>query len=246
MELVDQLWQEINRGTLNGQYPELDVDEGQRLQLQICDRWVARGDAIGGYKIGLTSGTARDSFGPGVRPFGYILESRILASGDAVTLSDLGKMGIENELVFRVGQDIRTGDATPESARAIIDGVAPGFEINQIRLNVPASNGIRLAENLTQWGIVAGRFVSPDQDYESLAVSLARNGETVETVSASGHIDDHFVSIARLVNRLHQFGRGLTKGALLITGSFTRQPVRDPARWRGDFGSLGSVELVFQ
>jgi 2-keto-4-pentenoate hydratase len=246
MELIDQLWQDINRGTLDGHYPELGVHEGQRLQLALCDRWAEQGEAVGGYKIGLTSGAARNSFGPGIRPFGYILKRRILTSGDSVRRSAIGKMGIENELVFRIGADTRTGEATPESARAIVDGVAPGFEINQIRLTTPASNGIRLAENLTQWGIVAGEFIHPDQDYESLSVSVAKDGETIETVSARDHIDDHFVSIARLINRLHQFGRGLTKGALVITGSYTRQAVREPGRWRGDFGALGSVELEVQ
>ena len=51
-------------------------DEGLRRQLaNLGDRLVA------GWKIGLTSGIARDSMGQGFRPFGYILADRVFASG---------------------------------------------------------------------------------------------------------------------------------------------------------------------
>ena len=34
-----------------------------------------------GWKVGLTSGQARDSMGAGFRPFGYILSERVFSSG---------------------------------------------------------------------------------------------------------------------------------------------------------------------
>jgi 2-keto-4-pentenoate hydratase len=158
-------------------------------------------------------------------------------------LHTIGKMGVENELVFRVAEDVQRTGVTAADAKNLVDGVAPGFEINQVRLTTPASQGIRVAENLTQWGIVFGDFVSIDQDYEQLSVTLSRDGEDLQTVAAAGHIDDHFASIATLINRLHQFDRGLSRGDLLITGAYTRASVLDPGLWQGDFGVLGQVKL---
>ena len=152
MSTVDRLWQGIQAGRIDETFPETDVDDGQRMQLQLLDKWRDQGEELGGYKIGLTSGAARNIFGVGIRPFGYVLKSRIFRSGDAVTLSDIGKMGVENELVFRVARDIKTDSATREDALSVLDGVAPGFEINQLRLTSAQSPGIRLAENLSQWG----------------------------------------------------------------------------------------------
>ena len=156
-------------------------------------------------------------------------------------------MGIENELVFRVGESISATGITREAAREAIEAVAPAFEINQRRLlSIPggqASNGIRVADNLSQWGIVTGGFVDLDQDFDNLVVSLSCDGESVQEVSANGHIDDHFTSIAALINRLHDYGRGLSRGDLIITGSFTKQPIDSPGRWCGNFGEIGQVEL---
>ena len=243
MSLADDIWLSLGSGTLEGEFPELSVDEGQRVQLDIVDRWAQAGHTVGGYKIGLTSGRARDSFGPGIRPFGYILQDRILASGAQLAIADLGRMGLENEVVFRIGADIRSNTADDRLVREIVDGAAPGFEINQIRLQSPAGNGVRVAENLTQWGIVHGEFMDPHQGFSQLAVTISENGQALESVSAEGHIDDHFVSIARLINRLDHFGRGLKKGDCVITGSFTRQSVTRAGLWLGDFGPLGTVEL---
>ena len=246
-DLEEMIWRSVHSGELDTRPPEISVHEGQRLQLRILDRWIKQGEALAGYKIGLTSGEARDAFGVGIRPFGFILQSRVLGSGDCVQRNQIGRMGIENELVFRVGESISATGITREAAREAIEAVAPAFEINQRRLlSIPggqASNGIRVADNLSQWGIVTGGFVDLDQDFDNLVVSLSCDGESVQEVSANGHIDDHFTSIAALINRLHDYGRGLSRGDLIITGSFTKQPIDSPGRWCGNFGEIGQVEL---
>ena len=244
MSTVEQLWECIQAGRIDSAFPETTVEDGQRMQLELLDKWRNQGEELGGYKIGLTSGAARDMFGPGIRPFGYILKSRIHRSGALVNLADIGQMGVENELVFRVGRDIKSDRATRNDARAAIDGVAPGFELNQLRLVSDQSQGIRVAENLSQWGIVAGEFIHLDQDYDALKVTLTRDNEVVQETQARDHIDHHFDSIASVINRLHRFGLGLSAGQLLITGSYTRQSVTAPGKWRGDFGAMGSVEIT--
>jgi 2-keto-4-pentenoate hydratase len=244
VHLIDTLWQGMRTGTLPTTLPEASIDEGQRLQLELLQKWQTAGESLGGYKIGLTSGTSRNRFGAGIRPFGFILSSRIHQSGDCLELASIGQLGLENELVFRVAQDIATDSADRHLARSVIDAVAPGFEINQRRLTGPAADGIRVAENLTQWGIVAGHFVPLDQDFEALTVALYRDGELIEKTAADGHIDDHFESIAGLINRLYRFGLGLKKDQLLITGSYTRQTVDKPGTWVGDFEAIGKTEVV--
>lgn len=242
--LIDTLWQGMCTGTLAATLPEASIDAGQRLQLELLQKWQDTGASLGGYKIGLTSGTSRNMFGAGIRPFGFILSSRIHQSGDSLDLTSIGQLGLENELVFHVSEDITTDSADKHLARSVIDAVAPGFEINQRRLQGPVSDGIRVAENLTQWGIVTGHFVPPDQDFDALTVSLYRDGELVEKTAADGHIDDHFESIAGLINRLYQFGLGLKKDQLLITGSYTRQTVDKPGTWIGDFEAIGKAQVV--
>lgn len=221
-------------------------DAGLRAQLE---RLGTRD--VGGWKVGLTSGQARDSMGAGFRPFGYILRERIHSSGATLRLDDFGdapRVGVENEVCFRLRSSLG-GAASPADVMAAIDCAMPAFEINERRLGAGANATERLADNLNQWGIVVGEGKRLDWrrfDFGALEVALAKDGAAVETVAADGHIDDHFVSIAALARQLHRFGRALSAGMVVITGSYTRQSVVGASRWEGDFGpALGKVAVEF-
>lgn len=224
-------------------------DEGLRRQLAT----LAEG-RVAGWKVGLTSGAARDSMGAGFRPFGYILADRVFASGAVIPLAPFRdgvdvRVGVENELCFRLGAAL-SGDASADEARAAVASVAPGFEINEQRLPRDASVVDRLGDDLNQWGIVAGEDVVLDFstfDFASLTVALSLDDVVVETVAARGHIDDHFASIAALARQLGRFGRTLEAGSRVITGSYTRQRVADACRWQGDFGpEIGRASVEFR
>ena len=133
-------------------------------------------------------------------------------------------------------------------ARKAVYGFMPAFEIIEARIAGPADEGIRVADNLSQWGIVVGPVTPLPQnfDWSSLVIALSRDGVEVERVAARGHIDDHFESLATLARELAKFDRGLKGGQRVITGSFTRQSVREPARWEADFGPLGRVAIRFK
>ena len=223
-----------------------DLHAGLSRQLETLEGKLAAGEALGGWKVGLTSGQARDSMGAGFRPFGYVLESRIFASGARIDHGAFSSVGVENECCFTIGREL-AGEVSRDAVIDALESVAPAFEINERRLPANAPAPDRLADDLSQWGIVAGtpRAVV-GIGFESLAVTLARDGEAVETVAARGHIDDHFASIAALAAQLSRFGRTLQPGQRVITGSFGRCPVSEPSRWSGDFGpDLGVVEVVF-
>lgn len=223
------------------------LDAAQQRQLDALLAHERAGETVAGWKLGLTSGASRDAFGDGFRPFGFVLESRSLRSGTTLWWDDTVATGsIENEVCFELAETI-TEPVTPDSVRETLKGLAPAFEINQVRIGADASNEERLADNLSNWGLVTGETVALSDDWSAaqsrLKVSLLHNADGVESVLAEGHIDDHFVSLARLSNRLLRFGRRLEAGQKVITGAFGR--VREPKRglWSGDFGSLGRVHV---
>ena len=227
--------------------PSRDLHAGLSRQLEVLDGKLAAGESLGGWKVGLTSGAARDSMGAGFRPFGYILGGRIFASGASIGLDQFDSVGVENECCFTMAKEL-AGEVSRDAVIDAVARVAPGFEINERRLAQDAPPRERLADDLSQWGIVAGtgRDVA-GVDFESLVVTLARDGEPVQSVAATGHIEDHFASIAALAAQLSRFGRTLESGQRVITGSFGRSPVTAPGRWSGNFGPhLGVVEVEFQ
>lgn len=219
------------------------LERAQRQQLEHLEAMEVRGEAVGGWKVGLTSGGSRDAFGPGIRPFGYILSSRILESGASLDWSVVGNGGIETEACFVIGSDVlEPVDAV--SIRAFLAGVAPAFEINQRRIPADSPAPERIADDLANWGIVVGSPVpiSPDWEPDGLEVTLARDGVPVATVAARNHIDDHFQSLATLANALARFDRRLNAGDRVITGAFGRAAQPAAGLWTGDFGpTIGAV-----
>ena len=145
-----------------------------------------------------------------------------------------------------MGAELGAG-ATAQTARAAVAGIAPAFEINQKRLTGAAGPGLRVADDLSNWGIVAGDTVPIPDSLEEMTVALyaERDGadHPIESVSSRGHIDDHFESLATLARRLAEFGQQLETGQRVITGAYGKTPFA-AGTYRGDFDlNVGSVAV---
>ena len=71
-DIVEILWQVHNdpaggHEALLANAAEISLQQGQRYQLELLQRWLDQGEALGGWKIGMTSGANRNSMGDGVR-----------------------------------------------------------------------------------------------------------------------------------------------------------------------------------
>jgi len=226
-----------------------ELDAAQVAQLESLEAFEAAGDGAGGWKLGLTSGASRDAFGPGVRPFGFVRTSRVFRSGHTLWWDDtLGADGlagsIENEVCFEFAETV-SEDVDAHSVREALRGVAPAFELNQVRVAAEADHATRLADNLSNWGIVVGEVIDVPSAWqpEQLVVRLLHNADGAASVAAQDHIDDHFESLARLSNRLRRFGRRIEAGQKVITGAFGRMADPKHGLWSGDFGELGRVHV---
>ena len=47
-DLLEKIWQGAKAGELLGPFPDFSVDEGQALQLQLLDKWIADGEKLAG------------------------------------------------------------------------------------------------------------------------------------------------------------------------------------------------------
>lgn len=218
-------------------------EEGLRQQIERFTEVVR-----GGWKVGLTSGGSRDGMGVGFRPFGHIAKDQIFESGATIDLNQTGDIGVENELCFLFGETVPI-DSDRRRLQRCVEAVRPAFELNERRLDGSASDRERLADNLSQYGIVVGTSILDFHalKLEDLAVTLVRNNEEISTVRAEGHIDDHYDSLLALVHSLAMFDRQIKEGDHVITGAFARARVEDASVWRGDFSlGIGSVEVSFE
>lgn len=223
----------------------IDYEAALATQLLVLRRLEADGHKLGGWKVGLTSGSARDSLGAGVRPFGFLLKDRVLSSPARVQLQKVFACQVEAELSFEIAEDIGGEDVTSDMVRPAVASVSSGFEINEIRATAPHNLEILVADGLSNWGVVFGEPSPVSEDLSSISVELKLGHETVFIGVPLGGIDDHFKSLAALCRSLARHGHSLKRGDRCITGSFTRIPLNSPGIVSAKFTGLAPVEVRF-
>lgn len=226
----------------------LEYDGALRVQLAVLEHRIAAGAERAGWKIGLTSERVRERFGTDRQPFAYLLRAGMLDSGATVVRREIrGPCGIEPELCWTLGAPLAGPDATAESARGAVAGVAAALEINEMR--APAADfPLVIADGLAARAVVAAPAIALPRDFESdrVVATLECDGDQVARARGGEVIDDHFRSLAVLANALFPFGRRLEPGDRVITGSFSRHDVVGPSHWRAAFSGVGTVEVRFR
>jgi 2-keto-4-pentenoate hydratase len=249
--MIDALYEGARRGRLDVDPTTFDIgndaEAGLHAQLDVLARWEADGEQVAGWKVGLTSGRARDAMGQGYRPFGYVLASRTFRSGATIPLCSIGTCRVEPELCLTMGSELDLESVDLDAARAAVASVAPSFEINELRVRPgSAPLAVLLADNLAQWGIVVGDEVDPPTGrLVDTTVEVACDTAHEATVCPGDTMDDPFLSVARLAVQLHRFGRSLRPGDRVITGAFADHSVERPGVWTAAFSGVGSVRVTF-
>jgi 2-keto-4-pentenoate hydratase len=246
-QLIDALFQARRDGTepASGANVVIDQDDALRVQLGVLDRFVKAGDALGGWKAALSSGTSRDMMGKDFRPFGYVLRSKVFQSGDRVSLGAMHQCRIEPELCVIMKSPLRGGSVNAAEARRSVGAIAPAFEINDIRTRTEWGRPLLLADGLAQWGIVIGPPVPVRDGLENTTVKFFVDDKLLVTETPGDQMDDPFLSLARMCSVLDRFGLGLEAGQPIITGAFCRAPVDRPGTFRAEFSSVGDVSIKF-
>jgi 2-keto-4-pentenoate hydratase len=224
---------------------QLGLEEALAVQLRVLGRFADGGEKLGGWKVGLTSGNARDRMGKDFRPFGYVLQSRIFPSAATMPIAKIMNCAVEPELCLIIGSPLRGDSVDVAEARAAVRAVAPAFELNQRRAGPDAGQALLLADGLAQWGIVVGPEAPVRDRLVDTTVEFYRDGQLVETKTPGATMDDPYLSLSRLCRLLHKYGFGLEPGQPVITGSFCHHAVRQPGTYRAVFSGIGEVSVQF-
>ncbi len=225
----------------------IDLHQALDLQLAVLQEKLDQGATVGGWKVGLTSEASRQRLGADERPFGFVLGDRTLASGATIDSSAIHNLSVETEMCFTVGTDIGNTDITPDEIFRYVTGVSAGFELNEARPgSVRPDFFAMVTDCLTNWGIVAGAPVAPGsaEQLSATSITMERNGKQVFAGISSDHVDDHAVSLCRLVEQLARHGQMLRAGQKVITGAFARFPAEPGDRWRAVYDGIGDVEIT--
>ena len=105
-----------------------------------------------------------------------------------------------------------------------------------------------ISDNAARAGVTLGRQHNKvdSLDLGRVGAIVSRNGEVEETGLGAGVLGDPLLSLARLANRLASYGRKISAGDIVLSGSFIR-PIECPpgTHIEADFGDFGHVTLAF-
>ena len=241
---IGSFWQARARGE---HFPaewfgRLSLDEAYRIQLGQIARRVAGGERQIGWKVGLTAKAIQEQFGFHEPVFGCVLDS--VTSGHVFAKGSLISPGFENELCMQVSRPL-SGEIDLATARAAVEKIYPSLEIIETRGDFVNQIAVALADNAQQKTVVLGTPVpmTADLALETIEARVEINGAEVATGLGSAVLGNPLNSVVWLARKLAEFGRRISPGDLIMTGSFTRQfPIAPGDRVRTQFAGIGSVE----
>ena len=225
----------------------LDLPGALDLQLAVLQQHRDAGKTVGGWKVGLTSEASRQRLGADERPFGFVLYERVFGTDAVIDSSTVNNLSVETEMCFTVGRDVDNTSVEPADILQYMSGVSAGFELNEARPgSVKPDFFAMVTDCLTNWGIVCGDPSTPS-DAATLSathITMHRNGEQVFEGTSSDFVDDHTISLCRLVEQLARHGQTLRAGQKIITGAYARFPTEPGDRWKASYAGIGDVEIT--
>ena len=234
---------------LPGGMPQ-NMDEAYAIQDGIVS---GMDDAVVGWKVAFTNKPGQEKMGVDGPGAGPIFASYVLENSSKMDMPDPGLRISECEFAFRLKADLpaKDGDYTDDDIKAVIGSVHPAIEIVNRRLSgaVPMS-GLAIVVDHGANGAFA--YGAGTEDWESIdyanhPVRQIINGEEKAVGTGQNVMGGNPVgSITWLANHLKTRGHSLKAGDWVSSGSAAEMlPVPAGGTVKGDFGSLGTVEVSF-
>ena len=228
--------------------PDLTLEQAYRLQRQLEEALVGRGERVVGYKVGFTSAALQECHGVTEPVLGFLLASGVFGSGDAVPLSRFVAIGVEVEVAFLLKSDLAGPGVSTASALLAVEGAMPSFELIDFRLGGTPRGVDVVADGVYTNAIVLGRPLTPvaGLDLALEGVVFEQDGQIVATQTAAEVLGNPLVSLAWAANTLGRMGRRLRVGDIVLTGSISKilRPTVGQSV-RASFTRLGSVGCRF-
>ena len=228
----------------------LAISEAYQVQNQVCEKRIARGESVVGYKVGCTSRAIRSQLGLAEPISARLFAPHVTGGRIAIDWTAYCHCAIEPEMVLRIGQDLFGTDLSDEELIQSISYVSPGIELHDYKFwhQPPTAQ-----ELICSGGIHAGLIVG-DAKVSPQALTFGRekffvyqNNDLVASSRADEIMGGPLESLRWLVNFMSSNDEVLKKGMLVIPGSPTELiSITGDSRVRVEIDNLGTVEANFR
>src|SRR5207244_6380574 len=217
-----------------------------RRYFQEIEEATGRG-AVAGYKIGLTTPVMQQLCGIAEPCYGASFAREVHDGRAELRASDYCRLGVETEIVFRLGEDILHGDAG--GVAAAVESAAAAIElIEDLRYDYQRLDAAAMvAGNVWSAGVVVG---TPVREWRALDLAratarLSIDGRQIGSGAGRDVMGHPLNALGWLAEKLAAAGTPLRRGMIVMTGSIV--PIQHPLagnRVLVEVSGLGAAELV--
>jgi 2-keto-4-pentenoate hydratase len=200
----------------------LTTPEAYELQDEVRRLRERRGEKVIGWKVGCTSRAIREQLGVAEPVFARIFDTGCFRSGARLSQAGYANLAVEGELAVRLGRDLPGALVSVEECLAAVEAVFPVIELHHYVLPATWSPGPWLiASNGMHAGLVLAEGEASCWGLSDLGhgLSIRINGVAVEAFAGGETMPGPVHSLRWLAGRLGDFGRGICRGQVILTGS---------------------------
>ncbi len=249
-ELAQQLQQQFDNRVLFSpllvQGKPMSLAQAYDVQDQLVQIRMARqGARLAGLKIALNAPAAWQKAGLTEPVFGQLLDSALLPSGVALSMSDYTHMKFEFEVAVRIGRELSgAGLDSVDAVAGWIDAVAPAVEVLDDRCpdkSAPDAPTL-VACNVNNTSVILGDWQAPVPDFNR-HITIRSHGKVIEEGNVASIVNP-LESVYWLAKAMARQQRTIAAGAVIITGNL--MTVRFPGagdQFTFELEGLGSVSF---
>ena len=226
----------------------LELAEAYRLQDQLREALLARGERLAGWKAAFTNRTVQEANQLAEPGCAFLLASGVLASGAEVPFARFSALAVEAEVALVMRRELAGPGVTPARAATAVEGALPALELVDFRYSGKPVGTDVIAEGVYAVAIVLGGAVTPITGLDLALEGLVyeQSGALAATNTAAEVMGNPLNSLAWVANHLGARGLGLRAGDIVMTGSVSkllRPKAGDTVR--ATYTRLGSVSVRF-
>jgi 2-keto-4-pentenoate hydratase len=247
--LADRIWTAVQQrramAPLTDEIPDLTVDAAYDIQDEVIARHVAAGGVVTAAKLGLTSVAKQRQMNVDEPLYGWMTAGMDLTQQAVLDTARFIQPRAEPEIAFRTRSVLAGPGVTAAEVITATEAIAPAIDILDSRFTgYQFTLADVTADNSSAAAYVLGAWAEPTADLRSTGCVFEKNGE-VEATAAGGAVMEHpAAAMAWFVRKLHQRGRTLPAGSVVLAGAWTAAvPVAPGDVIRASFDRLGNVEM---
>ncbi len=211
----------------------------------LADR-LAAGDAVVGYKGGMTSEKLMAVFStkePAVAP---LFKSGLLPEGAPVVLDRAG-IKLEQEIGYRFGTRIDKPLENVEQVKAAVTALFPAIEVPLV--GFPSLKGIGFfdmaAMGVGSYQVICGKEVPvAGVDVNAVEMKCTRDGADFNAGKGTDALGDQWGTLLKLINIIIRNGGTIEPGQFIISGAMGAMLPAEPGDYVADYGDFGRVEFT--